>query len=67
MSPIIRSDRRSIIGIARQNLWVFCMETMEAAVMVSSQVAQATKLGSAHMAVSTLLSIWDIMKMAAEY
>jgi hypothetical protein len=43
------------------------METMEAAVMVSSQVAQATKLGSAHMAVSTLLSIWDIMKMAAEY
>jgi hypothetical protein len=30
------------------------METMEAAAMVSSQVAQATKLGSAHMAVGTL-------------
>ena len=61
MSQIIRSDRRTTIGIARQNLWVFCMETMEAAAMASNQVAQATKLGSAHMAVGTL---WE---MAAEY
>lgn len=64
MSRIIRSDRRTITGIARQNLWVFCMETMEAAAMVSSQVAQATKLGSAHMAVGPLFSIWE---MTAEY
>jgi hypothetical protein len=54
MSRIIHSDRRTIIGIARQNLWVFCMEIMEAAAMVSSQVAQATKLGSALMAVGAL-------------
>jgi len=40
------------------------METTEAAVMVSSQVAQATKLGSAHMAVRTIPSIWE---MTAEY
>ncbi len=64
MSRIIRSDRRTIIEIAQQNLWVFCMETTEAAVMVSSQVAQATKLGSAHMAVRTIPSIWE---MTAEY
>jgi hypothetical protein len=58
MSRIIRSDRRTIIGIARQNLWVFCMETMEDAVMVSSQVAQATKPGSAHMAVGTIFFLF---------
>ncbi len=40
------------------------METMEAAAMVSSQVAQATKLGSAHMAVGILFSSWE---MIAEY
>jgi hypothetical protein len=58
MSRTIRSDHRTIIGIARQNLWVFCMETMEAAAMVSSRVAQATKLGSAHMAVGPLFFLF---------
>lgn len=61
MSRIIRSDHRTTIGIARQNLWAFCMEIMEAAAMVSSQVAQATKLGSAHMAVGILFSIWEMV------
>lgn len=54
MSRTILSDRLTIIGIARQNLWVFCMETTEAEAMVSNQVAQATKLGSAHMVVGTV-------------
>jgi len=36
------------------------MEIMEAEAIVSSQVAQATKLGSARMAVSTLSSIWGM-------
>lgn len=40
------------------------METTEAAAMVSCQVEQATKLASAHMAVGTLFSIWE---MTAEY
>jgi len=33
------------------------METMEAAAMVSNPVAQAMKLGSAHMAVGTLFYV----------
>jgi hypothetical protein len=51
MSRITRSDRRTIIGIARLSSWVSCMESMEVEVMASSLVAQATKPGFAHTAV----------------
>ena len=59
MSQITRSGRRSIIGIARLNSWVSCMENMEVAVMVSNPVARATKLGFAHMAVDPLFETFS--------
>ena len=55
MSPITRSGRHTIIGIARLNSWVCCMENTEAAVMASSPVARVMKLGFAHMAVDPVL------------
>jgi hypothetical protein len=51
MSRITRSDPRIIIGIARLNSWVSCMESTEAEAMAFSPVAQATKPGFAHTAV----------------